>query len=451
MARSLFAKILLWSVAVQLLSVGTILTLVTYYLPESQQAVDNAFQLYADTAVALYERFGPEAVDDFLASSGESTLLHLKLSASDTGSGGGTGTDCGPHGERETRILARGHGGAYCLTVRSKTGGGLPSPAEDRRSRMQILLLVELSACLALSYAIARYLSRPISQLRRIAGRLAKGDLAARVGPRFDSRRDEAADLVREFDLMADRIGALVTAQRRLIGDVSHEIKSPLGRLSIALELGKREAGDHAPRQFDRMRREIDNIARLVEELLTLARLDSAGASLPDERFDLGDLLADVVADIAFELPDRADDLALDPVDQPVPVRGDRNLMGRAIGNVVRNAVFYTMPGARISLSCTTETGRSRVVIADQGPGVPEPALPRLFDPFYRTDDARNRRTGGTGIGLAICRSAVLLHGGTVTASNLVPHGLSVVIELPQVVAEIRAQQDSTQLHNSPV
>lgn len=443
MIRSLFAKILLWSVVVQLLSVGTILTLVTYYLPESQQAVDNAFQLYADTAVTLYERFGPRAVDDFLTRSGQNTLLYLKLSASNAGTG------CGPRGDRETSILAHGRTGSYCLTVRSKTGGGLPSPEEDRRSRMQVLLLVELPACLALSYAIARYLSRPISELRRTAGRLAKGELTARVGPRYARRRDEASDLVREFDLMADRIAALVTAQRRLIGDVSHEIKSPLGRLSVALGLAQRDAGDHAPRQFERMRREIDIIARLVDELLTLARLDTAAANLPDDRFDLGELIADVVADTSFEAPERTGDLAFSQPDRPVPIRGDRVLMGRAISNVVRNAVFYTAPGAAIALSCVPGGQRVRVTVTDQGPGVPDAALPRLFDPFYRVDDARNRRTGGTGIGLAICRGAVVLHGGTVTAANVTPHGLSIVIELPQPDADDGKGQDSTQLHTS--
>lgn len=442
MVRTLFGKILLWSVVVQFLTVGTIFALATYYLPESQEAVDNAFQLYADTAVALYERFGAAAVDDFLARSGDNTLLFLKFSAS-TG-----GADCGPRSDEVTSILAHGQGGSYCLTVQAKRGD-LPATPDTRRWRLQIIVILELLSCPALSYAIARYLSRPISELRVAAERLAKGDLSARVGPRYSRRHDEAADLVREFDQMADRVVALIEAQRRLIGDVSHEIKSPLARLGVALGLAQRDAGEHAPRQFARMQRELDNTSQIVGELLTLASLDAATARLPDARFDLVQVVGGVVGDIAFETPDRAPDIVWEPPGGPLPVRGDHALMARAINNVVRNAVFYTAPGAAIAVGCTVEGGRVRLAVTDQGPGVPPEALPRLFDPFYRVDDDRSRRTGGTGIGLAICQSAVQLHGGTVRARNVEPHGLEIVIDLPQAEPDADSEQDSTQLHTS--
>ncbi len=428
--RTLFAKILLWSVSVQLVTVGTILALVTFYLPEPQEAVDNAFKLYAATAVTLFERFGPEALDKFLARSGRNTLLRLKLSATDPGA------KCGPRSNDTTSILARGRTGTYCLTVRARTGG-LPDSPESHRSRLQITILLELVSCAALSFFLARYLSRPISELRRAAIRLAKGDLTARVGPRFARRRDEAADLVREFDQMADRVVALIEAQRRLIGDVSHEIKSPLARLNLALGLARRDAEQHAPRQFERMQREIDSIAQLVGELLTLASLNAAPARPLDQDFDLGAAVADVVADIAYESPARAPDLAFARPAEDLIVRGDRALLGRAVANVVRNAVFYTQPGAAIEISCAAAgDGRLRVTVLDHGPGVPDHALAHLFDPFYRVDDARTRQTGGTGIGLAICRRAVELHDGRVAARNVAPHGLAVEIDLPRRAAE---------------
>jgi two-component system sensor histidine kinase CpxA len=427
--RTLFAKILVWSVAVQLVTVAVNLALVTYYLPESQHAVNNAFKLYADTAVTLYERFGPKALDQFLAESGANTLLQLRLSETDPE------TRCGPGGDTTTSILARGRTGTYCLTVHA-TNGGLPESPESRRSRLQITVLLELINCAGLSYFIARYLSRPISELRRAARRLAVGDLGARVGARFSTRKDEAAELVRDFDQMADRVAGLIEAQRRLIGDVSHEIKSPLARLNVALGLARRDAEDHAPRQFARMQREIDAISQLVGELLTLASLDTA-APPPDHLVDLGEVVRDVVADIAYESPARSADLSVAPPDRPVILRGDRTLLARAIGNVVRNAVFYTAPGAAIAIRWHPgETGRVRLTIRDQGPGVPEEALTHLFDPFYRVDDARTRRTGGSGIGLAICRRAVELHHGTVHARNVSPHGLEIVMDLPQSEAE---------------
>ncbi len=431
MVRTLFAKILLWSVLAQMVTVTTILTLATVYLPESQQAVDNAFRLYADTAVTLYERFGPKALDQFLSRSGDDTLLRLTLSATNAG------VRCGRKSDTTTGIQARGQNGSYCLTVRAKSGG-LPETRESRRSRLQITILLELLSSLGLSYGIARYLSRPISELRQTASRLARGDLTARVGGRFARRRDEAADLVREFDQMAERLAGLVEDQRRLIGDVSHEIKSPLARLNMALELARRDAEAHAPRQFARMQHEIETISQLVGELLTLASLNAATARPLDQLVDLGALVAGVLADMAYEQPGSADDLSFSPPTPPLLVRGDKALLARAIGNVVRNAVFYTAPGARIAVRCdVTGPGRVAVSVQDSGPGVPEAALDRLFDPFYRVDDARTRRTGGTGIGLAICRRAVDLHAGTVRAHNVPPHGLAVVIDLPQVDGEV--------------
>ncbi|PKU22008.1 sensor histidine kinase [Telmatospirillum siberiense] len=427
--KTLFGKILLWSVSVQLVTVGTILALVTFYLPESQQAVDNAFSLYADTAVTLFERFGPEALDKFLARTGANTLLQLKLSATNPG------MECGPQSPSSTSILTRGQSGTYCLTVQAGTGA-LPDSPESRRSRLQLTILLELVSCTGLSYVIARYLSRPISDLRQAATRLAKGDLTARVGGKFSGRHDEAADLVREFDQMADRVATLIEAQRRLIADVSHEIKSPMARLNMALGLARRDAEDHSPRQFERMQREIDNISHLIRELLTLASLDAMPVKTLDEPTDLGTVIADVLADIAYESPERAPDLILRPLDRDIVIPGDKALLRRAIENVLRNAVFYTSQGASIEISCDrSPADRVSVSIRDQGPGVPDQALPHLFDPFYRVDDARARQTGGTGIGLAICRRAVELHHGTIQARNIDPHGLEVVIDLPQGAA----------------
>lgn len=432
MPRTLFSKIFLWSVLAQLVTVCTILILVTSYLPESEEAVNNAFTLYADTAVALYERFGPEALDRFLARTGESTLLQLRFAATNSGA------DCGPShadvsGDATSSISAKGTKGSYCLSIHAKSGE-LPESPENRRKRLQLVIILELLSCAGLSYFIARYLSRPMSDLRMAATRLAKGDLTARVGERFAGRHDEAADLIREFDRMADRVAALIEAQQRLIGDVSHEIKSPLARLNMALGLARRDAEHVAPKQFERIQREIDSISALVHELLTLASLDTAAVRVLDEQVDMVTLVSDVVADVVFERPLRSPDILYNRPDREICVIGDRALLGRSIENVLRNAVFYTTPGAKIEIEWTQSTpDRAVLVIMDHGPGVPEETLSHLFDPFYRVDDARTRQTGGTGIGLAICRRAVELHGGRVSARNVVPHGLAIVIDLPHV------------------
>ncbi|MFZ0693301.1 MAG: HAMP domain-containing protein, partial [Alphaproteobacteria bacterium] len=349
MPRTLFGKIFIWSALAQAVTLGSILALVTFYLPASEDAVNNAWALYAHTAVALLERFGPGALDQFLKTTGEDTLLKLRLEATNVG------TPCSPNspsgiaersmaaavGDATTSIASRGLDGDYCLTVHAKAGG-LPESPENRRSRLQIAILFELLSCAALSYLVARYLARPISELRSAAARLARGDLTARVGSKYASRNDEAADLVREFDQMAERVSELIETQRRLIGDISHEIKSPLARLSVALGLARRSAEDYAPKQFARMQREIEKISLLVSELLTLAQLEQTGTRINAETIDLPALVEKIVGDAVYESQDRAADVTFQKPAEPILVQADEILIRRAIENVLRNAIFYT-------------------------------------------------------------------------------------------------------------
>ena len=440
MPRTLFSKIFLWSVFAQVLTLGSILALITFYIPDSEGAIDNAWSAYAHTAVVLLEKFGPQALDEFLAKTGEDTLLQLRLQATPSGNSctseaipaDGTQTTA-PHAvdDSTTTIAARGLEGDYCLTVHA-TSGGLPETPEDRRSRLRILILLELLSCAGLSYGVARYLSRPISELRSAASRLAQGDMTARVGGTLANRSDEAAGLVREFDQMAERVADLIDAQRRLIGDISHEIKSPLARLSVALGLARRTAETYAPRQFDRMERELERLSMLSSELLTLAKLEQSPASAPLATVDLGAVVARVLSDATFESQTRMGDVVLHKHDQPLMVAGDEDLLRRAIENVVRNAIFYTSSGTKVEVALASPDGRSAALeIRDHGPGVPEDALAHLFEPFYRVDQARARKTGGAGVGLSICERAVRLHGGKVAARNASPRGLIVDISLP--------------------
>ena len=444
MPRTLFGKIFVWSALAQAVTLGSILALVTFYLPASEDAVNNAWALYAHTAVALLERFGPGALDQFLKTTGEDTLLKLRLEATKTGapcspkppSGNGQSTSAAAvgasaAGDATTSIASRGLDGDYCLTVHAKAGG-LPESPENRRSRLQIAILFELLSCAALSYLVARYLARPISELRRAAARLARGDLTARVGGKYASRSDEAADLVREFDQMAERVTELIETQRRLIGDISHEIKSPLARLSVALGLARRSAEDYAPKQFARMQREIEKISLLVSELLTLAQLEQTGTRIRAETVDLPALVEKVVGDAVYESQDRAADVTLQKPVDPILVQADEILIRRAIENVLRNAIFYTSAGIKVDVAVfKKDSSWAGVEISDGGPGVPDSTLAHLFEPFYRVDEARTRKTGGTGIGLAICDRALRLHGGMVQARNGTPHGLVVEIGMP--------------------
>ncbi len=295
------------------------------------------------------------------------------------------------------------------------------------------MLLLELGLSGVFSFFLARYLLLPIRKLSHAAQALAQGDLTARAGPKLGRRRDEAGELVRQFDRMADQIALLIQAQQHFIGDVSHEIKSPLARLSMALGLARREAGPAAAPRFDRMEREIETISQLIRELLTLSSLRAGGQLTKSDPIDLVALVRAVIEDAAFERPDHLIRLACDSA--PLRISGDAVLLRRAVENVLRNALFYAHGGTAVDVAVArTADGSVRITIRDEGPGVPPEALAHLFDPFYRVDEARARNTGGIGIGLAICDRAIRLHGGRVWAENTTPPGLAVTLELPPTI-----------------
>ncbi len=223
----------------------------------------------------------------------------------------------------------------------------------------------------------------------------------------------------------------MIAAQQRFIGDVSHEIRSPLGRLAMTLGLARRESPPDLLPRLDRMEHELDNVSSLVAELLVLATLRGNVGPPSAELIDLPDLLTGVVDGLTFEFHERSH--AIRKIWRPgsVVVRGDPALLRRAVDNVLRNALFYTPDDTDVEMLVDTDGPRARLVIRDHGPGVPEAALRQLFDPFFRVDQARARNTGGAGLGLAITQRAVELHHGTIRATNAHPNGLEVRIELP--------------------
>lgn len=329
--------------------------------------------------------------------------------------------------------------------------------------------LVLLGAVLAVPILVlGRWLSNrvtaPVMELTRVVGEIADTDkLDARVPVSSD---DELGTLARSFNRMTENLErttaereqfvrdlealnqtleakvlartgelqAAIEAQKRLIGDISHEIKSPLARLGVALGIVRLKTNNVAPKQFDRMELEIGNVSALASELLTLARLDVAPESVTFSDFDICSLLNGIASDAQYEASERKSDLVLKTPKREVVVRGNEELLRRAIENVVRNAFFYTTAGTPVEISVggAAVARNVTIMIRDEGPGVPEAALAHLFEPFYRVDEARTRRTGGSGVGLSICQRVVQLHGGSVIAKNHVPHGLIVTITLPQ-------------------
>jgi two-component system sensor histidine kinase CpxA len=291
-------------------------------------------------------------------------------------------------------------------------------------------LLIAVICSGIVCYFLARYLTSPVVRLRAATQQIAAGDLSARAGDPPSRRRDELAGLIRDFNAMAARLESLVTAQGRLLNDVSHELRSPLARLNVALGLARQRTGPEAQPNLDRIEQEAERLNELIGRLLTIARLESGEDSSENVPVDLSDVVSQIAEDAGFESQGRNCRVTSEAPENTV-VLGNRSLLHSAVENVVRNATRYTREGTNVDVRLTRENGQAVVRVSDHGPGVPPDAVEKLFRPFYRLDDARNRQTGGVGLGLAITDRTVRLHRGTVSASNRPEGGLVVEIRLP--------------------
>ncbi|MGE3275927.1 MAG: sensor histidine kinase [Vicinamibacterales bacterium] len=298
------------------------------------------------------------------------------------------------------------------------------SPAFPYRN-FTLAILISGLAC----FILARYLAAPLRHVRDTSRRLAAGDLEARVGPSAGRRNDEVGEVVRDFDMMAGRLQALVHAQSQLLSDMSHELRSPLARLNVALELARRKAAPAAQPDLDRIVLEADRMNDLIGRILALARAES-GAGRSETDVDLAGVLRHVTDDARYEAERQHKSVTLEAERLP-PVPGDPELLASAIDNVVRNAVRYTREGTTVEVGARPDAGDVVVEVRDHGPGVAPGELERIFTPFHRSEPARNRATGGVGLGLAIARRAIDLHHGTIAAANAGNGGLVVTIRLP--------------------
>lgn len=351
----------------------------------------------------------------------------------------------------------------------------------DPRVQALRLLAVLLTAG-AVCWGLGRYLTQPIESLRAATRRLAEGDLTARATSAANGRRDELAELARDFDRMAAHIQALMHekeallaeqkqlmgAQRRLLGDVSHELRSPLARVSVALEMARDRAATMRASEtvvpgrrstledaHNRIERETEHLGALIDRLLTLSRLESGVQPPASQPVDLAELVRAVAADADFEArPQRrvASVIACDNYQ----MQGTPDLLRSAIENVVRNAAHYTTENTTVEIGLSRandemakESGdfapsAAVITVRDHGPGVPEEELREVFRPFYRATQARDRQRGGAGLGLAITARAVELHGGEVRAFNAPEGGLVVEIRLPVGGDQRRLHSDLT-------
>lgn len=297
-----------------------------------------------------------------------------------------------------------------------------------RLFRLTALILTSAAVCMLLTW----YITKPIRTLREAAWLFGAGDLSVRVSDKRElQRRDELSELAGEFDRMAARIEASIASRQQLLADISHELRSPLARLSLALDLARRRLGDDVP-EHQRIELEIQRLNASIEQLLTLARLELHADRPQFEPVDLRELVREIAQDAQFEAEEARRKVVIEQ-ESSATVLGNRALLRSAIENVIRNAIRHTPEHSAVTIRMEPADGNQRlsIVVRDYGPGVPDQALGRLFDPFFRVDDARERGTGGVGLGLAITRQAMLAHGGSATARNHPDGGLVVSLELP--------------------
>jgi two-component system sensor histidine kinase CpxA len=320
---------------------------------------------------------------------------------------------------------------------------------------IHVALAMAISACFAL--LLAAYITAPLARIRASARRVARGDLSAHIGDLRFGRSAEILALASEFDQMTARLRDLVEGQRRLIRDVSHEMRSPLSRLRIALELARanlKEAlvepagavlesvtagrehdsarnfpGMEAANQLDRIEREAERLEEMIAQAIQLTRMETTTQSKVED-VALDQLIADIASDAAFEAQVRPCTLHI-AQNEPLVVRAEADLVASAIENVVRNAVKYTAAHSTVSIRLDRVEGQARVRVRDCGPGVPAGDCARIFEPYFRTDVARQRKSGGSGLGLAIAKRAIERQGGRIHASNVDGGGLEVEILLP--------------------
>jgi two-component system sensor histidine kinase CpxA len=464
--RSLYWRIFLafW-LALALILVGTVTVAVNV---SAQHRNDSPWvqrgQLYAQAARA-FEAGGPAGLKSWLEGlagsepfsrtfvvepSGKEMLgrplppfLRAPGGTTDPNSGATAGGPIAPVGGM--LVLVGANGATYHVVVgplhkTPRLFGELENPGVPGAT-----LLLALVVSAVVCFALARYLVAPLERLRRAMRRMAAGDLDVRVSQTMQGRQDDIGLLAADLDTMAERVCNLLETKQQLLRDVSHELRSPLARLQLALSLARRE-NNPAERHLARIACEADRLEQLIARTLKLARLERPTSSIERSRLDIGELLSNIAADVAIEADAQGCTVSLQS-ENGLEVSGDVELLRSSFENIIRNAVRYSPAGAQVAITArrihTAAHAQEcvEVTVHDRGPGVPDKDLALIFEPFYRVDAARDRAVGGEGLGLAIAARAVGLHSGVIEARNSPHGGLVVSVLVPALERKVSSSQ----------
>ena len=436
--RSLYVKILLASFGTVALSLGAFLGI--FYkvsAPESQRLIHAFEGVLTDDAVEAYGRGGASAVAAYLARVDAAVPTMKRYLVDASGHDVVTGAD-------RSDLLRTNTVGATGLQD-SQGREILVHPSSDGRYKVVIAAVppvrlisfmpyfaLILGAVAFVCWLFALGIASPIREMVTAVNQFGRGHFGARARV---NRRDEIGELALAFNGMADRIETLVTAERRLLQDVSHELRSPLARLSMAIELSRTAADRDAA--ADRLQRDAVRLSHLVDALMEVTRLEGdQDASVTTDPLDLSALVRVVASDCELEAQSRDCHIAVEvgAVGAAQQVCGNPELLRRALENALRNAIRYAPTGTLVEMRCEPRGKDVEVSVRDFGPGVPNDTIPQLGNPFFRVDASRDPSTGGLGLGLAIARRAIQYHHGTWLVENAHP-GLRVVMTIPAASA----------------
>jgi two-component system sensor histidine kinase CpxA len=444
--RGIYAKTFIWFLLATGVTSGAVflITVVTHSQSLGPSWMIGVLDQYTRSAVIIYENGGKDRLAEYLQRIQDASFLQSTLLGPGNRDILGLGV---PPGAEKVLANAQATGQTQFRVGLLWTGASVDDRPEGRYilvakviipyrfvlgGMLETTVLQWLLPALAgslLCLLLARHIALPIRTLQTVAGKIADGDLSVRASPAIGRRKDELGELARDFDRMADRIQGLLRKQLELLGDISHELRSPLTRLNVSLELVRRGETD----AIERMQADLPRLDASIGQILTLTRLQARGDQEKETPVNLRLILERVAEDACFEGKEDGKSVVISRADD-CWLKADPALLRSCIENVVRNAVHYTKPQTGVVLSMDLVGNGSvatRILVADRGDGVPEESLDRIFEPFYRVTEAHEHQTGGTGLGLSIAQRIAVMYGGTIRAQNRNGGGLEMEIRLP--------------------